>query len=412
MRHSRFSEALYNLVGDPKNPLYNFIMGNAYEDIGQTASAVSFYLRAAELTHDDLLSYESLLKVSLCLERQGSRVFISKGVLLRAIALAPSRPEAYFLIARLCERNRMWNEAYAYSCIGEGFSGYATKLRTNVEYPGAWGFLFERAVSAWWVGHYDESLHLFRQLHRDPEVTDIYRTSVENNLLNLSNSWKEPLLYDDSLYERIRVKFPGLKDIKENYSQCYQDLFVLTMLRGKKGGRFLEIGSGDPFFGNNTALLEKGFDWTGISIDIDQASVDKFKGSRKSKAICIDATRADYEKILGPGDYDYLQIDCDPARVSLDVLLRIPFESHRFAVVTFEHDNYADDQSFVKDRSSMYLESFGYKLVVNNIAPDKYMSFEDWWVHPKLVDSIIIEKMKYVSDEAKEADSFMLNQIF
>jgi tetratricopeptide (TPR) repeat protein len=395
-------------VSDPKNPLYNFILGNAYEDLGQTASAVSFYLRTAELSNDDLLSYESLLKVSLCLERQGSRVFVTKGVLLRAIALAPSRPEAYFLIARLCERNKLWNEGYAYSCIGENLSVYADKLRTNVEYPGKYGFTFERAVSAWWVGLYDESLHLFRKLRRNPDVTDIYKTSVENNLQNLSNAWKDPLSYDDSLYEKVKVKFPGLKEIKSNYSQCYQDLFVLTMLSGKRNGRFLEIGCGDPFFGNNTALLEKNFDWTGISIDIDQAAIDKFRISRKNKAICTDATKVDYEKILELGDYDYLQIDCDPANISLNVLLRIPFEQHRFAVITFEHDNYADDHSFIKERAGKYLESFGYRLIVNDIAPDKYMAFEDWYIHPELVDSDIIKRMECISDFIKKADDYML----
>ncbi len=34
--------------------------------------------------------------------------------------------------------------------------------------------------------------------------------------------------------------------IKENHSQAYQDLFVLTMLGGKKNGRYLEIGGNHP----------------------------------------------------------------------------------------------------------------------------------------------------------------------
>ena len=31
--------------------------------------------------------------------------------------------------------------------------------------------------------------------------------------------------------------------IKQNHSQAYQDLFVLTMLGSKKNGRYLEIGA-------------------------------------------------------------------------------------------------------------------------------------------------------------------------
>ena len=34
-----------------------------------------------------------------------------------------------------------------------------------------------------------------------------------------------------------------------------QDMFVLTVLNGKTNGTYLEIGSGDPFIGSNTALL-------------------------------------------------------------------------------------------------------------------------------------------------------------
>ena len=41
----------------------------------------------------------------------------------------------------------------------------------------------------------------------------------------------------------LKYKFPGLNVIKENYSQTYQDMFVLTMLNGKQHGKFLEIGA-------------------------------------------------------------------------------------------------------------------------------------------------------------------------
>ena len=43
--------------------------------------------------------------------------------------------------------------------------------------------------------------------------------------------------------------------IKENHSQAYQDLFVLTMLGSKKNGRYLEIGANHPTAFNNTWLL-------------------------------------------------------------------------------------------------------------------------------------------------------------
>ena len=63
------------------------------------------------------------------------------------------------------------------------------------------------------------------------------------------------MIYDNSKFERLRTKFNGSEKIERNYSQCYQDMFVLTMLNNPTHGTYLEIGSADPYYGNNTALL-------------------------------------------------------------------------------------------------------------------------------------------------------------
>ena len=108
---------------------------------------------------------------------------------------------------------------------------------------------------------------------------------------------------------------------------------------------------------------------------------------------------------------DYLQVDCDPPTISYEVLQKIPFHTHKFAVITFEHDYYADPTQSIRDKSRKYLESFGYKLVVSNIAPDQYSSYEDWWVHPDLVDSKIIEKMEQTDGRTKKAEDYMLGRV-
>jgi hypothetical protein len=223
--------------------------------------------------------------------------------------------------------------------------------------------------------------------------------------------WKDPILYSESYYNSLKVKFKGAYKIKRNFSQCYQDIFVLTMLGGKKSGQFLEIGCGSPFYCNNTALLEKSFGWEGISIDNNKEILDIFSRYRTSKVIHSDASKMNFNKILEMTDYDYLQIDCEPADISFKVLLKIPFKSHRFAVITFEHDFYVNEKSKVREKSRKYLDSWGYELVVNNIAPDRFSSFEDWWVHPALVKSTTIKKMRCISDKAKRADDYMLDKL-
>lgn len=406
--------ALTNYISDPKNPMYNFILGQIYENSGHTAAAASFFIRTTEFGYDDLLTYESLLRLAGCFERQGSRIFTVKGILLRAIALLPKRPEAYYQLGKIYEMVKEWQECYAICTIGIELvdENPKEKLKTNVGYNGKTGLIFEKAVAAWWIGLYDESITTFRKLEKDPTVTEHHRIISRNNIINLGGTlWKNPITYNDSLYEHLKIKFPGSANIDKNYSQCYQDIFVLTMLNGKREGKFLEIGCAGPYFGNNTALLEKSFGWTGISIDYDQNAINEFSAERVAKTICADATKIDYVDLLkDEKDFDYLQLDCDPALITYKTLLRIPFEYHKFAVITFEHDNYVDENSLVRDKSRKYLLSHGYELIVANIAPDDYNSYEDWYVHPDLVSKDIIEKMKDLSEKPKRADTYMLKR--
>ena len=50
-------------------------------------------------------------------------------------------------------------------------------------------------------------------------------------------------------------------------SQCGQDLFVLEVLNGMRGGFFLDSGAADGVSVSNTVLLEESFGWGGICIE-------------------------------------------------------------------------------------------------------------------------------------------------
>jgi hypothetical protein len=275
---------------------------------------------------------------------------------------------------------------------------YATdepNTTTDVEYPGKYGFIFEKAVAAYWIGLFDQSIHLMRELKRDYLLAPIYENAVNDNIARLGTVWKAPLEYTHEDWNKLRFKFTGSDKIQKNYSQCYQDLFVLSALNGKRDGTYLEIGCADPLYGNNTALLEKEFGWSGTSIDMDPQWDSLWEQQGRGGCLTANALEVNYEEYLTDNYIiDYLQIDCDPPTISYEVLQKLPLHIYKFRVITFEHDWYNDETRSIRDKSRKYLKSFGYELVVPDLAVNEYSSFEDWWVHPDLVDNSIVQLLK------------------
>jgi hypothetical protein len=287
---------------------------------------------------------------------------------------------------------------------------------TDIGYEGEYVLIFQKAVTAWWIGRGKESRELFHHLvdNYTPLMNKMYINLVQQNITSLGSGTDPFLKYTNSLHAKLKYKFRGSELIQRNYSQTYQDMFILTMLKGKKNGKYLEIGSAHPFKGSNTALLEKQFGWVGASIEILEDEVNNFKKERTNPVFLQDATKVDYTKFLQEldlgKDYDYLQVDCEPPSVTFEILKKIPLDKYRFAVITFEHDYYADITKSYRELSRDYLRDKGYVLVASNIAPNSTACYEDWWVHPNLVDKDVIELMKDDSDTIKPADLYMLDK--
>jgi len=410
-------EALKQYAYDTDNPETNYTLARAYEEIGQTASAITYFMRAAERTTDDNLAYECLLKQALAYDKQGNRNHTVFTMFRHALCLLPKRPEAWFLISRQLERNRSYVDAYTWAHLGLSTADLnAPPLRSSVEYPGEYGIPFEKAVCGWWWGKGNEARKLFSDVAEKyvGKMDDAHTQAVQNNLLFLGSGpdHQSFIGYDNSKHDRLKFKFPGSDKIVQNYSQVYQDLFVLAMLDGKRNGKFLELGSCFPWRGNNTALLETQFDWTGVGIEFNAERAADYSKVRKAKNICADALTVNYDKLLSElapdGIVDYLQMDLEPPKITFDALLCIPFEKYKFAVITYEHDYYIDISKSYRDKSRRYLTAMGYVLVAANISPNDISAFEDWWVHPDLVSKETIEKFKCVDKNVNKIEDYML----
>ena len=199
-------------------------------------------------------------------------------------------------------------------------------------------------------------------------------------------------------------------------AQAEQDKFILHILKHKQNGYFLEIGSNDPIKINNTYLLEKKYNWTGIMIEYIPSFLPLYKQHRTNSIHIInDATMIDYKQLLdsnnAPNNIDYLQIDLEPGNGStIKTLIKLDneiFNDYKFATITFEHDIYTTNFGNTREKSREIFKKRGYVCVfedIHNIKP--CYVYEDWYVHPDLVD------MEYVKQiQEKNKNKYQFNNI-
>jgi GR25 family glycosyltransferase involved in LPS biosynthesis len=392
-------------ANDPENAENNFNLGVWYWNEGHTAPALSYFLRCSERA-EDLLAYEALLWAHQCYEKQGTRDSTARTLLQHAINLLSTRPEAYFLLSKFHSKREQWTDAYSVSHQGLTFlEKNLEPLRNSVGYMGEFALLYEKAVAGWWWGKGNETRKLLQDIKNNYELPEQYEKSVQDLLMSygVGDIPEEIIKYNQTKHDCLRFKFPGSGLIEKNYSQAYQDMFVLAILNGKRNGTYLEIGAQEPFYQNNSALLETEFDWKGTSIEIREDLCKMFAEQRKNQILCKDATKINYEKLLDGmnvgTDIDYLQVDCEPSKTTFEILTAIPFEKYRFAVITYEHDHSVDITSSYREKSRRFLKSYGYELVVKDVAFNDEYTFEDWWIHPDLVNLDIVSQMKSVDTD-------------
>lgn len=211
----------------PHDVELNFKMGQAYEEIEQLATAVSFYLRAAEYgvdTHPELV-YASLLRIGQAFETEGGRNWSTSGAYLQAMAYQPSKPDAYYYLSRFYERTGSFQESYTFANAGLALPDIRTK---HTGYSGKYMLLFEKAVSGWRLGRKDEAESILLDLFKDHSIDAVHRTAVMNNLKNLNIQPKESV--------------DPLEPVVTNYRKFF----------GSKATNVLDIGTRD---GDDAAYL-------------------------------------------------------------------------------------------------------------------------------------------------------------
>ena len=418
------SSLLVNVVNDPYNDLFNYNLAYFYEMRNQYAIAYSFYLRCAEFTDDKVLSSEALIRCSLCISKQKNRCQKELYLIKHAMTASPNSIEPYYVASLYFSwrsgntpEKRFWLDSYMYACMGINIlenNLQTTSFKNDIGYTKV-NIYYQKAFAGSNIGKLDEAREIYTQILTTFEISDEIRKLIVIKKQQLPEPSHPIATYTNNKLDSFKFYFKNCHKIEYNYSQIYQDMFTLSMHNGKNYGTYLEIGAGDYKYGNNTYLLEKEFDWSGISIDFNKAHVETFNNIRKNKCLCKDATKIDYIKLLNENyestNIDYLQLDCDPPNITFDILTKIPFNNYKFGVITYEHDYYNDNTGNYREKSRDFLKEKGYKLIAGNISSyEDKCPFEDWWVHPELVDENIYKLFERNDDIPINGEKYMLTK--
>lgn len=227
-----------------------------------------------------------------------------------------------------------------------------------------------------------------------------------NKIINLYNLTKIKIF----ILNFINYKNDGffkfiIKNLKHSYSQIFQDLLVLYLLKQKKNGWFIEIGVGNGIDLSNTYLLEKKYNWKGILCEPDIRNFKKIKKFRNSKLIeslidkkCDDKvtfylnkdpyssssknSKNNVKKIYSNSIclnhlferneldvVDYISIDTEGNEY--EILKNFNLKKYKVKIFTVEHNFNFEKRKKIKD----LLTSNGYKNIY------RYLShMDDWYV--------------------------------
>lgn len=182
----KLKEFLYDYVNNPLDPYINAQLGEEYEKIGQGAAAHSYFLRAAELLHDKdpEMAYCCVLKTWKQIHITTRRPQHEVLQLQTAVAYMPERPEAYLHLSIHYSNLQEWKTSYMYACLGLLYQNKRS-LPYNVDYPGDYMLLFQKAFTGWYIGQRKESEELWYELGKLKNINPKHMDIIQDNINRL-----------------------------------------------------------------------------------------------------------------------------------------------------------------------------------------------------------------------------------
>lgn len=112
---------LYDFVNNPYDPIISYELGTQYFSKNHWASALGFFLRAAEFTDDPVLEYNAFYMVCRSFANKNTNPECEAKMWKQLINLNPKRPEGYASMAGYYSWRGKIHEAYFYTKLGYDF---------------------------------------------------------------------------------------------------------------------------------------------------------------------------------------------------------------------------------------------------------------------------------------------------
>jgi glycosyltransferase involved in cell wall biosynthesis len=170
------------IIDEPNNIRYHFYLAQSLKDIEQYQEAIEYYIKTINFRGWDEEGFYSRYQIGRCYDRLG-KFNEAKIAYLKAWEFRPTRTEPLYYLAMMCRNQKEYNQAYMYC-----------KKALEVPYPEDRLFvekniymhllLFEKSISAYWIGKYQESYDDCKKLLNcvNDNVPEYIKTQTRANI--------------------------------------------------------------------------------------------------------------------------------------------------------------------------------------------------------------------------------------
>lgn len=170
------------LQKEPHNERYAFYLASSYQGIGERGKALEWFQNRVSRGGWQEEVFWSLLQIGHLLKSFGLPANIVKQSYLNALSYRPHRVEPLYYLVEVCNHERDYESAYTYLQMRETLPVPESKdALFNMDWIDDYGLDFQRSITAFYVGRYQEALDACDRLLNNPNLPDHWKEMTLEN---------------------------------------------------------------------------------------------------------------------------------------------------------------------------------------------------------------------------------------